>query len=195
MLTEFYASLLRSVSYQVSRKSKDSMIGSIIADSAKLSVGYVERLLKDVAPEQFGRFAVVGGQTIESNHPAFILGHLSLYPSRVVRELGGDASAITPTSKYDALFSPAAKCVDDPDGTLYPSMEELTSTFFAAHRAAIEALLVSDDVLFATENSNERMREKFATVGAMHAFYMGGHMMLHVGQFSAWRRAMGLGAA
>jgi hypothetical protein len=26
-------------------------------------------------------------------------------------------------------------------------------------------------------------------------FYVGGHMMLHLGQLSAWRRMMGLGAA
>lgn len=173
---------------------QNSMIGSIIADSAKLSVGYVEHLLKDVTPAQFGRFAVAGGQTIESNHPAFILGHLNLYPSRVVSELGGDDSAIAPSSEEEALFSPAAKCVDDPDGSLYPAMDELVSTFTARHQAAIEALLASGDELFAAETPDERLRMKFATVGSLHAFYMGGHMLLHIGQFSAWRRAMGLGS-
>jgi len=171
------------------------MIGSIIADSAKLSVGYAERLLKDVTPEHFARFAVVGGETIESNHPAFILGHLSLYPCRVVGELGGDASSIEPSSKYDALFSPSAKCLDDPEATLYPSMEEITRKFFAAHQAAIETLVATDDEAFVAPNPNEKMRSKFATIGAMHAFYLGGHVMLHIGQFSAWRRACGLGAA
>lgn len=171
------------------------MIGTMIAESAKMSVGYAERLLKDLPETQFARFAEVGGKTIESNHPAFILGHLSLYPCRVVGELGGDATAIKPSSKFEALFSPAATCLDDPEGTLYPSMHDITEKFFAAHHAAIATLLSSEDALFAAENPNERMRAKFSTIGAMHAFYLGGHIMIHMGQFSAWRRALGLPAA
>ncbi|MCM2369918.1 DinB family protein [Aporhodopirellula aestuarii] len=169
------------------------MIGSIIAASARMSVAYAERMLKDIPPSQFARFAEAGGQVIESNHPAFIFGHLSLYPCRVVSEVGGDASAITPSSKFEALFSPSAKCLDDPDGTLYPSMDEITSKFFKAHEVAIEVLMTCDDAVFAGENPNERMRPKFATIGAAHAFYLGGHAMLHMGQLSAWRRAVGLG--
>lgn len=171
------------------------MIGSMIADSAAMGVSYAERLLKDVSASQFGRFAEVGGQVIQSNHPAFVIGHLSIYPSRVVAELGGDAAGIAPSTHYETLFSPSATCVDDPDGTVYPSMEELTEKFYAAHRAAIATLRASDDSLFAAENPLERMRGKFATVGSMHAFYMGGHVMMHLGQFSAWRRAAGLSPA
>ncbi|TWT91481.1 DinB family protein [Neorhodopirellula pilleata] len=171
------------------------MIGSMIADSAKLSVGYAERLIEGVQPDQFARFAEVGGTKIESNHPAFVLGHLSLYPCRIVEDLGGDSSAIKPSAKYDALFSPAATCLDDPEGKLYPPMEEIAQKFFTAHQAAIEALLQADDAAFKVENPNEKMRGKFATKGAMHAFYLGGHIMIHMGQISAWRRAMGLGKA
>ncbi|TWT74718.1 DinB family protein [Allorhodopirellula solitaria] len=171
------------------------MIGSMIADSAALGVVNCKKLLKGIPSSQFGRFAEVNGQVIQSNHPAFILGHLSLYPSRVVAELGGDASAVAPTSQYEALFAASVACVDDPDATVYPAMEEITDKFFAAQQAAIEAVKASDDALFAEENPNERMREKFATIGSMHAFYLGGHVMLHMGQLSAWRRAAGMGPA
>lgn len=171
------------------------MIGSIIADSAKISVNYIQRLLVDVKPEQFARFATVNGQVIESNHPAFILGHLSLYPCRIVAEAGHDASAIDPSEKFEALFSPSATCLDDPDGTLYPSMDEITGKFFAAHEAVIQMLPDVDDSVFHEANANEKMVSKFGTKGSMHAFYLGGHVMMHVGQFSAWRRATGLGSA
>lgn len=171
------------------------MIGSLIADSAKLSLEYAEKLIGGVSGEQFGRFADVNGQTIESNHPAFVLGHLSIYPCRIIEDLGGDASSIKPSEKYDALFSPTATCLDDPDGKLYPPMEDIKAKFFAAHHAAIEKLLATDDAAFGKENPNERMRSKFGTLGSMHAFYMGGHLMMHMGQLSAWRRAMGLGKA
>ncbi|EGF24481.1 DinB family protein [Rhodopirellula baltica] len=171
------------------------MIGQMIADSGQLCIGYAKRLMTGVTQEQFARFAVVGDTVIESNHPAFILGHLSLYPCQVIEQVGADASAVKPSEKYDALFSKHAKCLDDPNGTLYPPMEEVVDKFFSSHDAAIEALLNADDAVFSTPNPTEHLREKFSTVGSLHGFYLSGHMMLHIGQFSAWRRAMGLGPA
>jgi len=168
------------------------MIGEMIADSARLSVGYAERLLNDVSPSQFARFAELGGKVVQSNHPAFVFGHLSLYPSRIVEELGRDASAVKPSDAYNELFSPSAQCVDDPDGTIYPEMDEITANFFQAHQAALDALLNAEDSAFQVENPNEKMRAKFGTKGAMHAFYMGGHIMIHMGQLRAWRRVVGL---
>ena len=37
-------------------------LGNIIADSLELSVGYAERLLKDVTPEQFAIFRQIAQQ-------------------------------------------------------------------------------------------------------------------------------------
>ncbi len=170
-------------------------IGPMIAASAKLALGYSERLLKDLNPEQFARFATVNGTQIESNHPAFVLGHLSLYSCRIVDQLGGDASSIKPSDEFNKVFSHEAKCVDDAEGTIYPPMDTITERYLTGLRQAIDALEIADDALFAVPNPNEAMRGKFPTVGAMHAFYVGGHTMMHLGQMSAWRRCMGLGAA
>ncbi len=170
-------------------------IGPMIASSARLGLGYARNLLKDIKPEEFARFARVGGTVIESNHPAFILGHLSLYPPRVITELGGDASKITPPQQYEELFSHQAKCVDDPDGSIYPPMDQIMAMMLSGYEAAEQILSVSEDRKFLESNPNERMRERFATKGAMHGFYVGGHLMMHLGQLSAWRRAMGKGPA
>ena len=170
-------------------------IGPMIADSARLGLGYAERMLKGINADQFARLATVQGQTIQSNHPAFIYGHLSLYPCRIVEALGGDASSITPTEAYLQKFDHNAQCVDDPEGTIYPAMEEITERFFTSHRMAIEALEQADDSQFTVINPNEAMRAKFATVGSLHGFYLGGHVMMHIGQLSAWRRMTGLGPA
>jgi len=167
-------------------------IGPMIADSARLGLGYAERLLAGIPVEQFGRFATVGGQVVQSNHPAFILGHLSLYPCRIVADLGQDASSIKPTDFYAQVFGQTAKCVDDADGSLYPARDEIIERFFTAHRLAIDLLQNADDAFFTVPNPNEAMRGKFATAGAMHGFYLGGHLMLHIGQLSAWRRMIGL---
>ena len=172
-----------------------SNIGPMIAASARLGLGYAERLLKGVTPEQFARFARIGDTVIESNHPAFIYGHLSLYAPRIIVQLDGDATDVLPPPDFTELFSKDAKCVDDPDGTIYPAMSEVTSTLLNGYRAAADAIEQADDSLFAAENPTEAMRGKFPTKGAMHAFYVSGHFMLHMGQMSAWRRAMGLGPA
>lgn len=172
-----------------------NVIGHTISASTRLAMGYVDRLLTDVTVENFARFASCGGVTIESNHPCFILGHLSLYGPRVVKELGGDMAGIEPTSAFQDAFSKSATCVDDPDGSIYPSMDEVVGAFRAGQERAISVLEQTSDEIFKTENPNEPMRGKFPTMGQMHAFYLGGHLMMHLGQFSAWRRAVGLGSA
>ena len=170
-------------------------IGPMIAASAKLGLGYADRLLKDVKPELFSTFANGSGAMIESNHPAFIYGHLSLYAPRVVSELGGDTSKIHPTDRFTELFSKDATCVNDESCNIYPSMDEIVETFRLSHQAAISALEAAEDSSFQKSNPNEAMQKLFPTIGAMHAFYVGGHFMLHMGQMSAWRRMIGLGSA
>ena len=169
-------------------------LGNIMADSLQLSLNYAERMLKDVSAEQFARFAAPGGQTIKSNHGAFIYGHLSLYGPRILTQLGLPAPAVP--DKFEAAFSKDAKCVDDPDSSIYPSMSEITTFFFDGYKAASEALKVTSDAALHVPNPMPgRMTELFPTMGSMHNFYVGGHMMMHMGQMSAWRRMMGLGPA
>ena len=171
-------------------------IGDMIAASCSLGVMYAERLLTDVSATDFARFARPGGQVVTSNHPAFILGHLSLYGPRIIEQLGGDASAVCLPEDFASLFAKGATCQDDPDGTIYPAMDMIVERFFRGFRAAQETLRSTDDATFMEENpEGGRLRELFPTTGAMHAFYVSGHMMFHLGQMSAWRRMMGMDAA
>lgn len=164
--------------------------GLCIADSLKLCLSYAERLLKDVPADQFARLANVGGTVVNSNHPAFIYGHLALYGPRIAKELGGDVAFIPDT--FEPVFSQTATCVDDPDATIYPAMDEVTSVFFEGYQKALAALESATDEQLAVTNPTETMIPKFPTMGSMHAFYVGGHMMIHMGQLSAWRRMMGM---
>jgi hypothetical protein len=52
-----------------------------------------------------------------------------------------------------------------------------------------------EDVFQQSNPAEGRMKELFPTIGSVQAFYCGGHMMMHLGQASAWRRMEGLGAA
>ena len=171
-------------------------LGNTIADSLQLSLGYAERLMAGVEPSNFARFATPGGETIESNHPAFVLGHLSLYAPRIIEQLGRDEIAIVAPSNFEAVFSKDAKCVDDPDVSIYPAMSEVCDLFKTGYGQALVALReAKDDTLQQANPTEGRMSELFPTLGSMHGFYVGGHMMMHLGQMSAWRRMQGLVAA
>ncbi len=155
-------------------------LGNTIADSLSLSLTYGKRMLTGVTPLIFARFARPGGHSVESNHAAFVYGHLSLYAARVVEQLGGDASAIQPAPAFVAAFSKDAQCQDDPDGTIYPPMDEVTDAFFKNYEAAMAALRVApDEPLQQANPAGGRMTELFPTIGSMQAFYVGGHMMFH----------------
>ena len=169
-------------------------IGPMLAASVHLGLKYAQNLTKGISPSDFGRFATGKDGIIVSNHPAFICGHLSLYAPRIVAELSGDASSITVPENYPSLFSKDATCQDDIDGTLYPSQDELIQHLVSGYTLVAQTLCDSEDEVFYGENSNEALRDRFPTIGAMHGFYVGGHFMVHVGQWSAWRRAMGLGS-
>ncbi len=168
-------------------------LGNLIADSMDRSLGYAEGLLQGVTSETFARFATPGGVTVESNHPAFVYGHLSLYGPQILKDLDYDSPAIP--ERFVEVFSKDAKCVDDPTGDVYPSMEEVTEFFFEGYKAASVALREVPDGVFAVVNPRgEAAAKKFPTMGSMHTFYGSGHMMIHLGQMSAWRRMQGLGS-
>jgi hypothetical protein len=167
-------------------------LGNIIADSLELGLGYAERLLEGVEADDFGRFASTGRVAIQSNHPAFIFGHLSLYAPQVIANLGKPTPEVP--DGFTELFSKDATCQDDGSGELYPAQDQITSFFFAGYRVAVEALRGADNGPLEIANpTGGRMTELFPTVGSMLAFYCGGHFMMHMGQLSAWRRMKGLG--
>ena len=169
-------------------------LGSLIADSLGLSLGYAERLLRDVPAARFPRLAAPGGRLVESNHPAFIYGHLSLYAPKILQQIGHPAPAVP--DQFEVRFSKDAHCVDDPDLDLYPPMAEVVEFFTEGHRMVSAALRSTPDEVFQQPNpAAGRMRELFPTIGSVQTFYCGGHMMMHLGQMSAWRRMEGMPAA
>lgn len=171
-------------------------IGPMWVAGCRLGLSLAEKLLAGVEASVFGQFARPSGVTVRSNHPAFVLGHLCLYPPRVMQLLGRAAGPTSAPATYDALFKAGVECRDDPQGLIYPPMNELVEKFFTGHRTTITAVEETGDEVFFRPNTTEgRSRELFPTIGAAIGFYLGGHVQLHLGQFSAWRRMMGLGSA
>lgn len=171
-------------------------IASMIVTGAERSLGLGEALLKDVPAEKFARFASHAGQAIEANHPAFIYGHLAIYPTRILSAAGLDGSSIAPPASYLELFENGKVCRDDEAGSIYPAHSEITDLYTRAHRVAIDAVgAMSDDQLKSKHGIEGRMAEMFPTVGHVANFLLVGHTMMHLGQMSTWRRAIGLGSA
>lgn len=169
-------------------------LGNIIADSMDRSINYADQLLGGVTAARFARFATPGGETIISNHPAFIYGHLSLYTAKIHQDLGLEPPKVP--ENFKPVFSKDAVCEDDPEGTIYPSMGSIVDFFFDSYRLTSTALRNADETAFGDPNPmGGRLLEIFPTIGSMHAFYGSGHMMIHLGQMSAWRRMEGLGSA
>lgn len=169
-------------------------IATIISSAAALSRRHSDAMLKDVKAEHFARLATVGGVVVQSNHPAFVYGHLSLYFPRALAALGQEAPANPPM--FEELFLAGKPCLDDPEGKIYPSMEAILSHYNRGFEAAANAVRDASDADFNKMNPNEgRSRELFPTVGALAGFIFGSHISVHLGQVSAWRRMMGLGSA
>lgn len=168
-------------------------IGSIIADACSPGIRYAQRLVQGIPENRFARLSVPGGHTVQTNHPAFVLGHLTLYPVRVFELLGQDATPAKIPTNYNQLFSKDATCQDDPEGTRYPNKQELLDCFIRCYESAMGLLRRTDDVQLLIENPLDTpLKQLCPKLASLLAFYMTGHVMSHLGQVSAWRRMEGL---
>ncbi len=169
-------------------------LGQIIGDGLRLSLGRAEHLLQDVTPNIFCRMASPGGELIKSNHPAFLYGHMTLYASRVVEMTNGQAPAVP--DGFAERFAKGVECIDDIHGSIYPAMNVITECFFTHYQDALDAVTAaSDEVLSQPNLAGGTITETFPTAGSMCNFLCCGHIMIHLGQMSAWRRMQGLGPA
>lgn len=169
-------------------------IADMIVRGQRVSIRLAEAMLKDVKPETFARKVAIGGKTIDSNHAAFVYGHLSIYPASAGKAAG--YSVPPPPAGFEDLFKAGVECRDDPERKVYPAMDAITKYFFEAHKASEAGTAgLTDDQLNGPNPREGRMKEMFPTLGGLLMFYTTSHMMMHLGQVSAWRRGFGLGSA
>ena len=95
---------------------------------------------------------------------------------------------------WEELFSFNSTCDDDTGQ--YPGKDEVVGHFMERHAAAGDLLASIDDAVLAAELPDEhRMKARMGTVGNMVNFLLVAHPAIHLGQLSAWRRALGYGDA
>jgi len=179
----------------MSNATTTNRIGEMLTLSADRTLGLAKGLLTGVNAAEFAKQPTADGKVVNTNHPAFIYGHLALYPSEVMGHLGHDGSAVACPDSWQDLFKHGATCEHDPEASKYPPMDEIMAKFESGHAALIEAIKSTDDETLLKPIADEGWREFLHTNGAMAGFMVHNHVMFHLGQMSAWRRMMGLGSA
>lgn len=144
---------------------------------------YAQALVADLTDEQF--VLRPGGNM---NHPAWILGHLALYPPVTVQLLNGEP---VDDPKNDPLFGFAGQGPVD-DIQVYGSKEKMVSWFSEGHEKVAQALLAAKPEAFKQLPSLERWAKMYPTVEFMLPDLLIFHESMHIGQISIWRRAAGL---
>src|SRR5262245_20301260 len=146
---------------------------------AKRALSYAEAVAKDIPADQFGH-----KPHPTMNHPAFCFGHLSLYPNRLFGIIG-QPNKIVEKKGWEDLFKGGSPCVEQ-DGR-YPAKDELVAYYLERYNAIINTVTELPDEVFARENPAEgRIKEIFPLVGIAVNFMLNNHVMLHLGQVSAW---------
>ncbi len=172
-----------------------SLTARAIIDASTRALSYGEGMLKGVTPAMAARFAAPAGKPIVSNHATFVFGHLCLYPAKFLENAGRDFKPLLMPQRYTDAFNAGVECKDDPQGTIYPPLEEVVANFKRVHLEAFKALAEMTDADLAKPPALEKSRTFMPTMAALTTFYFMGHTMVHLGQVSAWRRMMGLGSA
>lgn len=168
-----------------------NLYASTIVPMATTAMNYAKAVCAGIEDSQFGRKP----EGVDCNTPAWVIGHLAIYPDRVLEMIGRGDIART-DERYQELFKAGTNAVDDADGSYYPPMQELLDRFVTRTEVVLEAITNADLAALEAENPVEgRFREMFPTVGAACGFLLCGHTMMHLGQISTWRRCMGLGSA
>ena len=156
------------------------------------SLGLAGKLVEAVPDDQLCA-QPVPGQVM--NHGAFILGHLAwtsdqaialLKPSTPAAAALGEAAWNDAGSKE--LFAMGAKPLAD--HSRYPSKAVLLSHLEEGHGRFASAVTKLTPETLALP-APERMRGRFPTIGNVVVALLTSHESSHLGQLSAWRRALG----
>jgi len=149
----------------------------------KRNAAYALRLVADLPPAQLIAQPIPARPL---NHPAWIFSHLNLYAAIAV--------SLCRAEHFDdpAEHPHGQKSEPLPDPAAYEPLPQLTATWQTLHDRGETALAAATDAMLAATNPLDRWRTIHPTVGDMLVTLMVKHESGHLGQLSAWRRAMGL---
>jgi hypothetical protein len=121
-----------------------------------------------------------------ANHPAWILGHIVVSTDGVLKLLGQEATA---PAEWNSLFGRGSTV--SADRAAYPSKEALVAALDTVFDRATAAASEAAAEQLAGPHHVEMLQRGLPTKGDLIAMLLTTHVAQHLGQLSAWRRAMG----
>ena len=145
-------------------------------------LGFARMLAAEIPEERWAEQPMPG-----VNHPAWIFGHLAYSADGAVGALGGQKTlTVEWIRRYGAGSKVSAVRAD------YPSKDELLRILEGRFDEARQLAAAARPEQVALPNPNARLKEGLPTVRDAVAFLLTGHLGVHLGQLSAWRRMIGL---
>ncbi|WP_437223123.1 DinB family protein [Planctomicrobium sp. SH661] len=149
----------------------------------KFLLNYAQGLMADIPEERMAEQPSAG-----INHPAWILGHLIYTADSANALLGGKKTLPTDWVRRYGPGSELSTRRED-----YPSKEELLEKLKSLFETAHAQSASVDPAAMQAPNPRQQMLPFLPTVGDLVAFILAGHMGIHLGQLSSWRRQIGIG--
>jgi hypothetical protein len=147
-----------------------------------LLMQYCRTLLADIPDERMTEQPVPG-----VNHPAWVLGHLAWAADGTLEKLGGQSAL---PAGWSALFGAGSK-TSDARGD-YPPKDELLRVFEQSYQQLRQKAAAASPEQLSRPTANPRAKETLPTMRELVPFLLTGHMGVHLGQLSSWRRMIGL---
>ncbi len=157
-------------------------IDSTVMHSFQFSVGYLKSMLEGIDNDQRAKQFFP-----EMNHPAWIVGHLAVTMEFASTLVG--ASYKSPEG-WGELFGMGSTLLDDT--SKYPDLSVLIAELDKGIAAVGPTLESISAEALAAEMPDEGFRKMMPTVGDGLTFLINGHITMHTGQLSTWRRANGM---
>ena len=157
------------------------MLKSILAATV-IPLRYAEAMLADITDAQWTREL-----TATRTHPASIMAHLAVVEAMTLALL-----TQRPPQLPAGLSEQLRETAQITPGLAYPRKEDLLTAWRSDRQGILDWLRQADSEAFARPVDNEYLAALFPTVGALAVTSLTVHESTHLGQLSAWRRAMDL---
>ena len=148
-----------------------------------MNLWYLNALVKDLSEDKMVAQPV---KDVTMNHAAWVLGHLPTACDFGLSLMG--EKGVCPEG-WDKLFGMSSKPQND--RKLYPSKAELLKLIEAGYKRIVDVFKAFPATKLANPMSAD-LQKIWPTVGDALVFLLTAHDATHLGQLSAWRRALGL---
>jgi hypothetical protein len=143
---------------------------------------YARMLVTDIPDERLTEQPLSG-----VNHPAWILGHLAYSADRGVSLLGGEKAL---PAAWTPLFGPETTPTNLRSD--YPTKGELLERLEKQFERFRHQASSATSEQLAQPSTNPYTKDALPTLKEAIAFLLTGHLAVHLGQLSTWRRMIGM---